>query len=369
MTASVPASRIAVVLFNLGGPDSPEAVAPFLFNLFNDPAIIGLPAPFRGWLARLISRRRAPEAAKIYARLGGASPLLPNTRAQAAALEAALRTRLPDSHLRCFLAMRYWHPRADAAAAEIRAWGADRIILLPLYPQFSTTTTASSLKEWAVAARRAGLSAPVSAFCCYPRLPGLVAAVAALLEQRLAELPDDLRARCRVLFSAHGLPKKIVDRGDPYSWQVEQTAGAVAALLGSRMPDWRVSYQSRVGPLEWIRPYTEDEIRFAGAQRLPLLVVPIAFVSEHSETLVELDIEYRELALHSGVPVYLRVPVPGVAPAFIDGLADLAVSALASPPRRDDLPALCSAEDCRLCPAASSGCPLSLPAAEPGESL
>jgi len=358
MTSSASSSRIAVVLFNLGGPDSPQAIAPFLFNLFNDPAIIGLPSPFRTLLAALISRRRAPEARKIYEFLGGASPLVPNTRVQAEALERALQQRLPDGNLRCFLAMRYWHPRAAAAAAEIRAWGADRIVLLPLYPQFSTTTTGSSLKEWAKVARRAGLAAPVSAVCCYPRLPGLAAATAALLRDKLSELTPDQRARCRVLFSAHGLPKKIVAKGDPYAWQVEQTAAGIVRILGPEMPDWRVSYQSRVGPLEWIRPYTEDEIRQAGEEGRPLVVVPVAFVSEHSETLVELDIEYRELAAAHGVPVYLRVPAPAAAPVFMEGLADMVVSLLAQPPRAGGDAALCSAEGGRLCPAGHGACPL-----------
>ena len=341
-------SRTAVVLFNLGGPDGLEAVQPFLFNLFNDPAIIRLPTPFRWLLAKLISRRRAPIAQEIYREMGGGSPLLPNTEAQAEALTAALRqSGLPDVEV--FIAMRYWHPRAAATARRVAAFAPDQMILLPLYPQYSTTTSASSLKEWEREAKAAGITAPSRTVCCYPEEAGFVAAVVDGLRAALREVEEG--ATPRVLFSAHGLPKKIVEQGDPYQWQVEQTVAAVVRSLGEVNLDWQVCYQSRVGPLEWIGPPTEEEIEKAGSEGRPIIVVPIAFVSEHSETLVELDIEYRELAEKAGAPAYIRAPTVGTDKSFIDGLAGLVAKAVGTERR------ICSHAGGRFCPVQWRGCP------------
>jgi ferrochelatase len=343
--------KTAVVLFNLGGPDGPDAVQPFLFNLFNDPAIIGIPQPLRWGLATVISRRRAPVAREIYARIGGGSPLLGNTQVQAMALEAALRVApsMADGDMRCFIAMRYWHPLTDAAARTVREYGPDRIVLLPLYPQFSTTTTGSSLDAWHRAARAVGLDVPTHTICCYPDMDGFVAATAAsirpaLVAARAAGTP-------RVLFSAHGLPKKIVAAGDPYQWQVERTAAAVVERLNETGLDWSTCYQSRVGPLEWIGPATDAEIVRAGRDGRPVVVVPLAFVSEHSETLVELDIEYRHLAETSGVPAYHRVATVDAAQPFIEGLARLVETALQGDPG-----ALADGDGKRLCPSTFGKC-------------
>ena len=336
--------RTAIILFNLGGPDGPDAVKPFLFNLFNDPAIIGLPQPLRWLVAKLISGRRAPVARTIYDHMGGRSPILPNTEAQARALEAMLG---PD--FKCFIAMRYWRPRAREQAAAVKAWRPDRVLLLPLYPQFSTTTTGSSVCEWHREAARAGLAVPTVTLCCYPGNAGFVAAVAGGVEAGLARLGGQQRPR--VLFSAHGLPKKIVDAGDPYQRQVEQSVAAVLARLDMPDLDWVICYQSRVGPLEWIGPSTEAEVIRGGADGVPLLVVPIAFVSEHSETLVELDIEYGELAHKKGVPAYVRVPTVGADENFIAGLADEVRRAIAS-----DQPVR-SGEGVRICSPDRVGCP------------
>ncbi len=343
-------TRIAIVLFNLGGPDRPQAVRPFLFNLFNDPAIMRLPALLRWLVAKLISFRRAPVARAIYGRIGGGSPILANTRAQADAVEAAAQALIPGSAVRSFIAMRYWRPRAAETAREVARFAPDRTILLPLYPQFSTTTTASSCREWRDAAATAGITGTATAICCYPSHRGLIAAVADLVRREIAAA-----ARPRVLFSAHGLPKNIVARGDPYQWQVEQTAAAVAAALGPLLRDWIVCYQSRVGPLAWIGPSTPDEIRRAGRDRVAIVIVPIAFVSEHSETLVELDIEYRRLAVECGVPEFRRVPTVAVHQAFIAGLAEMVRDALARPP------GVASSDGARLCPAQWSGCAQPLP--------
>lgn len=306
----------AVVLFNLGGPDSLKAVKPFLFNLFRDPAIIQLPAPARYALAALISTTREKTAQANYALMGGRSPLLPETEEQARALQAELARRAPDVDSRVFISMRYWEPRADETAKAVAAFAPDEIVLLPLYPQFSTTTTASSVNDWRAAYKGPGQTRIV---CCYPNAPGAVRAHAEAIRQTWEAAGQP--ANVRLLFSAHGLPQKVVDAGDPYEAQVRATSEAVAALL-PELPEWRVCFQSRVGRLKWLEPSTEDEIRLAAADGKGLLVSPIAFVSEHVETLVELDREYAELARELGVAVYLRAPTPRVTPSFIGTLAD-----------------------------------------------
>ncbi len=338
--------RTAVVLFNLGGPDSPAAVQPFLNNLFNDPAIISIPWPLRPVLASVISRRREREAKRIYEEIGGCSPLLENTRRQARALEATL----DDDAIRVFIAMRYWHPMSEDAALEVAEFAPRRIVLLPLYPQFSTTTTASSMKEWTRFWKRHGGEVTTRTVCCWPRSSGLVGSYAAAVK---SALDDTAGQSSRVLFSAHGLPKKIIRRGDPYQWQVEQTAEAIVDDIARSGLDWTVCYQSRVGPFEWIGPSTEEEIERAGRSGTGVIVVPVAFVSEHSETLVELDIEYRRRAREAGCPFYRRVPAVSCDDAFIDGLAVLVRSVL-----EDDRPEPASEHGGRICPASFTRCPL-----------
>ncbi len=342
-------TRTAVILFNLGGPDSLDSVRPFLFNLFNDPAIIDLPTPLRWLLAQIISRRRAPTARGIYQHLGGRSPLLEGTQDQAVALQRHLdESTAAAETIRVFVAMRYWHPMGDAVAAAVKEFAPDSIVLLPLYPQFSTTTTGSSLDNWRRAAKSAGLDVPTRAVCCYPDDAGLIAAQI----KRVRDGLEKARAmgRPRVLFSAHGLPEKIVAKGDPYPWQVEQSARLIVEALAEDDLDWTVCYQSRVGPLQWIGPAIEDELRRAAADRTPVVVVPISFVSEHSETLVELDIEYAEMAKHLGVPGYIRVPAVATAVDFIGGLAALARRAMAA--GGGD----CGRRDGRLCPQSFGAC-------------
>src|SRR4051812_2519804 len=315
-------SRRAVVLMNLGGPDSPEAVRPFLYNLFSDKAIIRLPAPLRLPLAALIASRRAATARGIYAQLGGSSPLLANTKAQARALEQEL-----SPGYRCFIAMRYWHPLTAAAVSEVKQWRPDEIVLLPLYPQFSTTTTKSSLALWEREARRQRLDASSRSIRSYPDAPGFVAALAASTREALDAARYDGHP-IRLLLSAHGLPERIVKAGDPYPREVATTAAALLRALassevGSPGIDSAICYQSRVGPLAWTGPSVEEELRRAGLDRVGVIVVPISFVSEHSGTLVELDREYRYLAERSRVPSYRRVPTVGADSRFISALADL----------------------------------------------
>lgn len=337
--------KIAIVLFNLGGPDRPEAIKPFLLNLFRDPAILRVPFFVRPLLARIIARARVKPATENYAILGGKSPLLQLTVAQGEALEAAL----PELDAKCFVAMRYWHPFSEQTAREVLAWDPDEVVLLPLYPQYSTTTTGSSLTAWREAASKVGLMKQVTSVCCYHADPTYVAAMAALVrttyEAARTELGED--ARLRVLFSAHGLPEVIVTNGDPYQHQIEQTVAAVIAQLAIDGLDSAICYQSRATPQKWIGPSTEEELERAAHDKIAVAVVPIAFVSEHSETLVELDVEYRELAHKLGVPAYYRVPAANSDPAFIAALAGLV--------RRSRGPGLCVAG--AVCPAKHGDCP------------
>jgi ferrochelatase len=309
--------KIAIILFNLGGPDSLEAVQPFLRNLFSDPAIISLPTWLRLPLARFIAARRTPKARGIYEQIGGGSPILGQTEAQARALEAALGR---EHEWRGYVCMRYWHPMTERVVQSVARFAPDRIVLLPLYPQFSTTTTASSFNAWKKAS---SVKAPTVSIESYPTEPGFIRASIELVKQGLVEAGDGPK---RVLFSAHGLPEKVIQRGDPYQRQVEETAAAIAQHLDG--VDWSVCYQSRVGPLKWIGPPTESEIRRAASDGKAIVLYPLSFVSEHSETLVELDIDYRHLAEKAGVAKYVRVPTVGTHPQFIHGLANLVQAAL-----------------------------------------
>jgi ferrochelatase len=332
--------RLAVVLFNLGGPDSLEAVEPFLENLFSDPAILSFPRWIRKPLARVIAKRRGPVARDIYGRIGGRSPILEETNAQAAALEDVLRRRGEEAKV--FVAMRAWKPMSEETARVVAAYAPDRIVLLPLYPQYSTTTTASSVAAWREAAAKIGFVAAERRVCCYPWDAGFIAALASRVADALAR--RSAGTDYRIIFSAHGLPQKTIASGDPYQWQVERTVEAVVRKAGLEGLDWRIAYQSRVGPLKWLKPATDAEIRRAGAERKGLIVVPVAFVSEHSETLVELDMDYRNLARESGVVDYIRVATVGTHEAFIGGLADLVRKAAAA-----DAAVTCG--EGRICPA------------------
>jgi len=313
--------KVAIILFNLGGPDSLDAVQPFLRNLFGDPAILRLPTLIRSPLARFLSSRRTAKARAIYAKIGGSSPILGQIEAQARALEEALGKDGDQGHeWRGYVCMRYWHPMTEAVVRSVERFAPDRIVLLPLYPQFSTTTTASSFKEWNDTAH---FRVPTKTIDSYPTEPCFIAASIELVKQGVADAGAGAR---RVLFSAHGLPERVIKAGDPYQAQVEQTAKAIADGLGEI--DWSICYQSRVGPLKWIGPSTDAEVRRAGADKVGVVVYPLAFVSEHSETLVELDIDYRHLAKEVGIPTYIRVPTVGTHPLFIAGLARLVRDAL-----------------------------------------
>ncbi|MCA8901214.1 MAG: ferrochelatase [Hyphomonas sp.] len=349
--------KIAVVLFNLGGPDKAASVQPFLKNLFRDPAIITAPLPVRFVLARLISKSRAPMVIKNYVMMdaGGGSPLLPETEKQAEALTAELAQRLPEDEVRCFIAMRYWHPFTEQAAKDVKAWGADEVVLLPLYPQFSTTTTGSSLTAW-----NKVYKGKAKTVCCYPFEEDFVSAHVDQIMKAWdsAGKPE----KVSLLLSAHGLPEKIVADGDPYQWQCE----ALAEMIAGRVPaEWEVTpcYQSRVGPLKWIGPATEETVAEKAKDGRNILIAPIAFVSEHIETLVELGEEYRLVAEQNGAASYTRVEALGTHPGFISMLASETVKALGmKEPMRS-----CAGD--RLCPVGYSKCPHRMEARKPGQKV
>jgi ferrochelatase len=342
--------KVAVVLFNLGGPDKQEAVKPFLLNLFTDPAILRVPPFIRPFLARLIAYRRVPAARENYRLMGGGSPLLPLTQKQADALEAELRS---DWEVRCFIAMRYWHPFSEATARAVRDWAPDEVLLLPLYPHFSTTTTGSSLIAWRDAAAKIGLVAQTTTLCCWFDDERIVANAADIvqgtIDAAIAALPPGVPLR--VLFSAHGLPQTIVDRGDPYQFQIEAYVAALRRYLRDPEIDGMVCFQSRATPQKWLVPSTDEAVIEAGRDGCAVVVVPVAFVSDHSETLVELDMEYRELAETHGVPGYFRAPVQNDDAGFIAALGHLARVA------RHRGPGLCSAAGGRACPSPHRDCP------------
>ena len=341
--------RLAIVLFNLGGPDKPESIRPFLLNLFRDPAILRVPFFVRPFLARIIARARVKPATENYALIGGKSPLLELTLEQGNALEQAL----PELEARSFVAMRYWHPFSQEVAREVRDWKPDQILLLPLYPQYSTTTSGSSIRDWQEAAAKVGLVAPVTTLCCWFNDGGYAGATAAIVADAYTKARSGLDPSIplRVLFSAHGLPEVIVKSGDPYQYQVERSVDAVLAAWDQTGIDWTICYQSRATPQKWIGPSTEEEIERAAQDKVAVLVVPIAFVSDHSETLVELDLEYREVAEKAGVPGYFRAPAQNSDPRFIAALADIVRQACQKGP------GLCSHAGGVLCPANFIDCP------------
>ena len=269
----------AVILFNLGGPDKQESVEPFLFNLFNDPAIINIPSIFRYPLAKFISKKRAPIAKNIYKEIGNKSPILELTQDQAKSLEINLTKK---GNYKCFVAMRCWHPRASDIIKKVREYNPEEIILLPLYPQYSASTSGSSINEWGNLCKKENYHVKTKTICCYPTENNFIASHISLIKKTLKATEDN---NFKLIFSAHGLPKNKIKKGDPYQWQVE-------------------------------------EIKYS-KEKKGIVIVPIAFVSEHSETLVELDIEYKKLAEKNGCGFYKRVPALGIEENFIKGLTAL----------------------------------------------
>jgi ferrochelatase len=323
--------RVGVLLLNLGGPDQLDDVRPFLFNLFSDPEIIRLPIP---WLQRplawLISTTRARKSKENYHQIGGGSPLRRITEEQARALEQKLREQGADAQV--YIGMRYWYPFTEEAIARIKRDGIDQLVILPLYPQFSISTSGSSFRLleriWREDPDFQNIQHTVIT-SWYDR-PGYLQAMADLIAQQLDQYDDPNSVH--IFFSAHGVPVSYVEEvGDPYQREIEACTELIMRTL-NRPNAHTLAYQSRVGPVEWLKPYTEDAIAELAEQGVEkLLVVPISFVSEHIETLQEIDIEYREIAEEAGIEDFQRVPALNTHPTFIQSLADMVTDALQSP--------------------------------------
>ncbi len=336
---------IGIVLLNLGGPPDQAAVQPFLYRLFSDREIIHLPGGPLGQklIARIIARARANEVRRNYRAIGGGSPILPLTTRQAESLERALNgepgASSPGLSPRRFIvriAMRYWHPTGDEALAELTAAGVRRIVALTLYPHYSAATTGSSWNELLRAARRLGLDSSVQLSCIdrYPEEPGYLEAIAGTVMERLAAFPEEMREEVVLLFSAHGLPVRFIERGDPYEREIHATRDGVVARLRARGVHnrWKLGYQSRTGPVKWLDPSTDrviEELAREGVRAM--LVVPIAFVSDHIETLYEVDQLFAERARGVGVTQYLRTRMLNDDPGYIATLAELTRRHLESP--------------------------------------
>lgn len=325
-------SRVGVLLLNLGGPEQLDDVRPFLYNLFSDPEILRLPIKnLQKAFAWFISTMRAKQSQENYRRIGGGSPLRRITEAQAQALQQNLQAKGQEAEI--YIGMRYWHPFTDEAIAQIKRDRIDELIILPLYPQFSISTSGSSFrlleKLWKDDPDLKHIQ--YSVIPSWYNHPGYIAAMADLLRQELDKLenPDEVT----VFFSAHGVPKSYVEEaGDPYQKEIEGSVRLIMEKLGRPNPSI-LAYQSRVGPKEWLQPYTDEvivELAERGVKRM--VVVPISFISEHIETLQEIDMEYRELALEAGIEEFCRVPAPNIEPTFIDSLSHLVLNALEKPP-------------------------------------
>ncbi|MGI5862601.1 MAG: ferrochelatase [Myxococcales bacterium] len=315
----------AVVMMNLGGPDSLDAVEPFLFNIFSDPDVVQVPLGFlfQRPLARRIARGRAPTARKSYEQLGGRSPLLELTRRQAARLEERL-----GPGFKTYVGMRAWHPFIEGAVGAVARDGARRIVALPLYPHHSRTTTGSALRALHRALRARRLELPVHEVCCYPAEPAFIDAWIERIGEALAAIPQERRPTAHLLFSAHGLPRKLVESGDPYLAHLRQTVAAVAARLESPLTH-SLAFQSRSTPVEWLSPSTELALTRLGESGVrDVVVAPISFLTDHVETLVELDRDLREHAARSGIDGYHRVGALNDSAKLIEALAGLVRRAL-----------------------------------------
>ena len=315
--------KIAIVLFNLGGPDKLSSVKPFLFNLFNDPAIIGAPKLIRYFLAKIISSKREKTAQEIYSFMGGKSPILEETLSQANELQIKLDNEKEE--YKVFISMRYWKPFVEETIKQVIAWKPTEVILLPLYPQFSTTTSGSSFLSWKRAAKKNKYNVRTKIVCCYAEDENFILAHTKNIQKTLNKINKNKKQKTKLLFSAHGLPEKIIKKGDPYQNQVEKTVNKILKNMNNKEFTHTICYQSKVGPLKWIGPSTENEIIKASKNKDTIVLIPIAFVSEHSETLVELDIEYKEVAILNGCENYYRVPALGISKDFINGLYKLII--------------------------------------------
>jgi ferrochelatase len=325
--------RVGVLLLNLGGPERIEDVGPFLYNLFSDPEIIRLPvSAMQKPFAWLISSLRSAKSRQAYRSIGGGSPLRRITKQQAQELQTSLRQKGVDAT--SYVAMRYWHPFTESAIADLKANGVDEVVVLPLYPHFSISTSGSSFRELQRLRNTDPdfSRLPIRCIRSWYDHPGYIQALASLIAHEVKACEDPSTAH--IFFSAHGVPKSYVeDAGDPYQLEIVACSRLILQQLQQQLghPNpFTLAYQSRVGPVEWLKPYTEDALQELGAQGVKdLVVVPISFVSEHIETLEEIDMEYRELAIAAGVKNFRRVPALDTDPAFIAALTDLVEQAMA----------------------------------------
>ena len=317
--------KIGVVLLNLGGPDSLEAVEPFLYNLFVDPDIINFPGSFlvRKWLAKLISSKRYPKIQEQYKQIGGKSPLKDFTLGQAALLEAKLNEKFPA---KVYAAMRYWHPFTEEVLDELDKEGIKKVILLPLYPQYSMATTESSVKEWKKHLKLRDSKIEWTLVEHYYDFPPYVDACVERINQGLERFPEGKRGEVDILFSAHGTPMKLVKQGDPYSGHICETVTAVMNRGGWTNPH-HLCFQSKVGPQKWLTPSTPTTIEELAKKGTKLmLAVPITFASDHLETLFEVGIEFAHLAKEAGVEQFEVTEGLNYSEKFIDALARLALN-------------------------------------------
>lgn len=328
--------RTGVLLLNLGGPEKIEDVRPFLYNLFSDPEIIRLPFPWlQKPLAWLISTLRSKKSEDNYKEIGGGSPLLQITEAQAEALQSKLSR--DGSDIKVYVGMRYWHPFTEEAIALIKEDGIERLVILPLYPQFSISTSGSSFRVLEEMWKKDPQLQKIE-YTLIPSWynhPDYLSAMADLIKQELQQFEHP--EKVHIFFSAHGVPKTYVtEAGDPYQEEIEECTDLIMKTLNTGNP-YTLAYQSKVGPVEWLKPYTEDALEELGANNIKdLLVVPISFVSEHIETLQEIDLEYREVAEEVGITNFKRVPALNTHPMFIDALSNLTITALEKTPLRFD---------------------------------
>ena len=315
------------MLFQLGGPDSLEAVEPFLYNLFLDPDIIDFPGAFiaRRLLARRIAASRSKPIGRHYAEIGGKSPINELTDLQAKALERALRSNDIDASV--FVAMRYWHPLTDEVIRELQREPFDEVVLLPLYPQYSKATTFSSMNEWRRQCERLGFSGiPTKLLCCYPNHPQYINALVGNINLTLNRFAGIDPSDIDLVFSAHGVPVDFIKKGDPYKLHVEETVKQVMRGGGWSSPH-SICYQSKVGPARWLEPSLTAVIHsLSAAGRKNLLVIPVAFVTEHIETLHEINIEAREEGRHLGILRFEMMPALNDHPEYIACLTDLVIS-------------------------------------------
>jgi ferrochelatase len=322
--------KTAVVLFQLGGPDSLEAIEPFLYNLFMDPDIIDFPGAFlvRRFLAKFISSRRSVKVAENYKRIDSKSPILNFTQRQASALESVLR--LQNIDVRVFIAMRYWHPMTDEVVQKIRADGFEQVILLPLYPQFSQATTRSSMNEWNRQIQKQKLLVPTRFVCCYPSQPLFIEALVENINSAFVRFHKIVSTDIDLIFSAHGVPLSYIKRGDPYQLQMEETVRCIVER-GKWNSPYTLCYQSKVGPMKWLKPSLIETVEhLAGKDRKHLLVIPVAFVTDHIETLHEINIDVRRHAMAHGAQQFELTPALNDHPKFIQCLAELVQAQLTS---------------------------------------